>query len=206
LHHIIHVRFRMQRLGGQTTMKLRANIFTTMLQLSEEAKESFDEGDVCKVLDNETRHATEHVWMPAFECLQILLNLCVRTLLCIQVALKLPTQTAVILLLSIPLMLCCMLVALRLRRDTELEARHQAYVADENWNAFVIMSNLCHPLILTYRKGWMFTEQFNECHKAFNKKKLCGERGLKQHIVDGTVCLRVYRCCSDHLGRSCRSV
>jgi len=96
--------------------------------------------------------------------------LCVRTLLCIQVALKLPTQTAVILLLSIPLMLCCMLVALRLRRDTELEARHQAYVADENWNAFVIMSNLCHPLILTYRKGWMFTEQFNECHKAFNKK------------------------------------
>jgi ABC-type multidrug transport system fused ATPase/permease subunit len=151
-------------------MKLRANIFTTMLQLSEEAQEEFDEGDVCKVLDSETRHAIESVWMQAFGLLKVLVGMCVKFILCIQLTTKLPLETALMLLLSIPVMLFCMLFALRLRRDGDLERFHLAFLADENWNAYVIMCEKCRPVILQYKKGWAFTRQFNELHKAFNGK------------------------------------
>jgi len=109
-------------------------------------------------------------------------GLCVKAILCIQVvvaaaseslsppASSLPLVHSVVLLLSIPFMLVCMLVALRLRMNGELDSHHSAFVAGDNWNAFVIMCNRCNPLILTYKKGWAFTESFKECHKEFNKK------------------------------------
>merc|ERR1719195_1721096 len=63
-----------------------------------------------------------------------------------------------------------MLIVLRLRRHGDHDRFTQAFEAEENWNAYVIMCEVCKPVILTYKKGWIFTRQFNELHKAFNGK------------------------------------
>merc|ERR1719399_2400535 len=53
---------RQLRLGGKAIRMLRTNMFTTMLQLSNEAKDCFDDGDVPKALDTQVEMAIKAVW------------------------------------------------------------------------------------------------------------------------------------------------
>eukprot|EP00931_Biecheleriopsis_adriatica_P116702 TRINITY_DN9230_c0_g1_i1.p1 TRINITY_DN9230_c0_g1~~TRINITY_DN9230_c0_g1_i1.p1 ORF type:complete len:989 (-),score=90.98 TRINITY_DN9230_c0_g1_i1:311-3106(-) len=170
ISHLVSVRKRMLRLGGKATIKLRANAFATMLQLSEQAKDNFDDGDIQKALDTEVGLAIQCVWLRMFDLVEDLLDLALNTILTFQVVFSIQSDSSPRIILCIPFMIASLAFVFFCRGRTQFDLRHDAALADENWSAFVAMCSACNPLILAYKRGWHFTKSFQECHSEYNNR------------------------------------
>mmetsp|Transcript_17480 Transcript_17480/g.61073 ORF Transcript_17480/g.61073 Transcript_17480/m.61073 type:complete len:930 (-) Transcript_17480:202-2991(-) len=168
LEHLIEVRTRMLRLGGKASLMLRANVFSTMLQLADSAMQSFDEGDVQKTLDTEVEAAVTGVWLQAFTMLRTLLSLLVKLIITVRIASTLRLSEALVIAACIPVMIVTVLLVFSKRRHKQLALRMKAFGLEKNWSAFVTMCSACSPLILMYKRGWFFTKQFQQCHARYN--------------------------------------
>lgn len=89
IKHVVDKQFRMLRLGGKASLRLRANILTTTLQMSDGASEDFDAGDILKAMDTHTETAIKTVWVQAFVMFRALLGLLVKTILTLQIIFQL---------------------------------------------------------------------------------------------------------------------
>lgn len=170
MQHVVALSFRTLRLGGKAKLKLRSNIFSTMLQLTEASKEYFDDGDIAKILDTECETSINMVWTQAFSLCGSLFGLVVKLALTIQVVSGLPVQTALVLLCSLPYMIGCCIIILGLNMDRQFKLNMSALSCEENWAAFVAMCESCDGPILSYRRGWRFTMLFSQIHSIFNRK------------------------------------
>jgi len=166
---IMEVYARRLRLVGKAMLRLRANIFTTMLQMSDVARSKFDTGDIEKCLDTEVDTAVRMVWLNAFELLRELAGLALKLLLAIQITVGLDASRSTgVLLACIPVMALIAFVVFFMRRRALLQLHATSFTREENWAAFVAMSVGTSPLIRSYQRGWRFTEWFRKCHAIYN--------------------------------------
>lgn len=169
LQHLNSRLFRRLRLGGSATRRLRVYMFCTMVQLSQEAKEEFDEGDVSKALDTDVEKAVRTVWLHAFALLDSIIQLMVKWAITVVVTgtigPKVPRLTIALAPPAMVLLLC-----LSLCTSSAGAAKHlRALNADDDWSAFVSMSEQCCALILYYHQDFAATNTLDRLHQAFNK-------------------------------------
>jgi ABC-type multidrug transport system fused ATPase/permease subunit len=160
------------RLDGKATRMLRTNMYTTMIQLSQEAKSSFDPGDVPKSLDTQVSDAITRCWMNFFVLVELSLICVVQWFLTYQMASESPeisSNARMMLQSTSPTMILVMVLIMCLRSRKQFFQFSDANQADESWSAFVTMTEFCIPLILSYRQGHLAARTFNDVHQKFNK-------------------------------------
>lgn len=172
IEHFVDHQFRGLKLGGKASRKLRVNMFSTMLQLSEEAKESFDAGDIEKCLDTEVESAIKSVWLRSFQFVRSLNKMIVTIVLSVGVLIKNWTReqeavfdTVLILIVGMTFITLPMVF---FRTKNAIPQFKTVFDAEENWAAFVAMSSMCQNVILRFKKGWKFQETFRQLHNRFN--------------------------------------
>eukprot|EP00929_Paragymnodinium_shiwhaense_P071530 TRINITY_DN36354_c0_g1_i1.p1 TRINITY_DN36354_c0_g1~~TRINITY_DN36354_c0_g1_i1.p1 ORF type:complete len:2178 (-),score=408.68 TRINITY_DN36354_c0_g1_i1:204-6737(-) len=159
---------RMLRLKGKGRRMLRTAMFATMLQLSHEARQEFDDGDVSKALDTQVDMAIEKVWVPMFELFSSALHLLAELVLCYVITSQIKDGIVTTILYVAPAVMTALAMYVSLhRREKSHHLQQKALLADDNWMAYVKMSSQCCPLVLAYRKGWTSTQKFAQLHERY---------------------------------------
>jgi len=167
--YITEVLFRRRKLGGKAVVKLRGNVFTTMLQMSDTYKGNFDEGDTAKILDTGVQNAVDLVWMKAFQITRDIGGLLIKVILTYQMTAELRGEALIVLLFCLPGMTAIATIMFRCRAKAQHELHYTSLMSDHNWAALSVMCSDCVEIIRQYGRGWNFVETFQECHMAYNR-------------------------------------
>jgi len=174
IQHITETMFRHLRLGGKATIKVRADILLTMLNLSDEASERFDNGDIEKCLDTEADAAVRMVWLNTFRLLTQCGDLLAEVVLSTQIILRrgeVRGSTAVLLVCPL-LMALAVLIVFYFRRERLRTMFWKTFEAEEHCAAFVNKAAYGRPVVRSYRQAWCFVECFKDLHRHLNAKNI----------------------------------
>jgi len=174
MQHITETIFRLLRLGGKATIKLRADILLTMLNLSDQASEEFDHGDIEKCLDTQADTAVRMVWLNAFKLIGQCGLLLAEVFLSSQIILRTRVlHGASVVLLFCPLVMAlAVVVAFHVRRRTLRKMFWNTFEAEEHCAAFVNKAAYGRSVVRSYRQAWCFVECFKGLHRDYNARNL----------------------------------
>eukprot|EP00931_Biecheleriopsis_adriatica_P101015 TRINITY_DN76243_c0_g1_i1.p1 TRINITY_DN76243_c0_g1~~TRINITY_DN76243_c0_g1_i1.p1 ORF type:complete len:835 (-),score=112.60 TRINITY_DN76243_c0_g1_i1:16-2520(-) len=194
--------YRRLRLGGKAKRKLRANLFATMLNLSQESLNLFDSGDLPKMLDTDAETAISDVWLRAFDLFTVCWKLAFKCLITTRVAVHSTTLLSALILAGAPvLMLAIMAVEICISTKKDFEHMTKIRATEENWFAFVSMSEICRPLINLYRQAAETTVTADQAHGRINQAtiQLDDHKAMTGWFVQLGMCL-MYVCAAGVLG------
>eukprot|EP00927_Polykrikos_kofoidii_P013193 TRINITY_DN15723_c0_g2_i1.p1 TRINITY_DN15723_c0_g2~~TRINITY_DN15723_c0_g2_i1.p1 ORF type:complete len:891 (-),score=95.66 TRINITY_DN15723_c0_g2_i1:140-2812(-) len=162
---------RNRRLGGRAARKLRANLFSMMLQLDTSAWANFDHGEIPRILNNDVASAIDAVWLGGFRIFTRVFELIIKYTIIERVLQQEHGQEFLQTICRAGVLLMLVVVAV------ELTMTHRKYfLLDEqrtgalaNWHAFVEMCEDNLTAINAFGQHGVAIVSADEAHGRINK-------------------------------------
>eukprot|EP00928_Gymnodinium_smaydae_P093073 TRINITY_DN7709_c0_g1_i5.p1 TRINITY_DN7709_c0_g1~~TRINITY_DN7709_c0_g1_i5.p1 ORF type:complete len:886 (-),score=100.22 TRINITY_DN7709_c0_g1_i5:275-2932(-) len=169
IDHLRETLYRRLRLGGKAKKQLRLNMYVQMLQISAEARDDYDQGDMPKLIDTVVDDAINDCWLSTFKMIGMVANVILKVVLLIQVGADAVGVTRGILLAAGPTMVAMMLFLEWLTETREIALSMRVIQAAENWFAYISMSESCHSVIKGYHQSDVAAANADKLHGLINK-------------------------------------